>query len=73
MKILLHRFNKSCIVKNPDCTLRCLKSDNIRVSKDNTRNRFILLPDDYSAECLWILQCVGFTYKIDIDDEKHLI
>ena len=63
--------NDSCLVKNPDGTLRCRKLYNIIVVKDNTRHQFNPLPNDYSFECLQILQLIGLIDKLYIDDDKN--
>ena len=43
IKYLPHCCNNSCLVKNPDGTLKCQKLNYIRVSKENTRHQYIPL------------------------------
>ena len=73
MKCLPHSCNNSCLVKNPDGNLRCKKLYNIRVSKYNTRNHIIPLPNEYLVECLQIIQCIDLTDKLDIDYDKNVL
>ena len=70
MKFSPHHCKESCILNSTYGALRCQKLDNMRVSKENTRRQFISLTNNYLVGCLQILQRIGFTDKLDIDDDK---
>ena len=73
VKRLPHHCNDSCLVNNPDGTLRCKELDNIIIIKDNTKHNFLSLPNNDSVGCLQIPQCIGLTDKIDINDDKNIL
>jgi len=49
---LRHRCNDRCLVMNLDGSLRCRKMNNLHISKDNTRDTFIELPNKYTDACI---------------------
>lgn len=67
-----HVCSDSCLVRMPDGSLRCRKLDNAKISPDNTKHMFLPLPNDYSVQCLKILEEVGLTEKLDIDDDGNV-
>ena len=69
---LPHRCNDSCLVMNPDGSYRCRKIDNVKASADNTKHQFIPLPNDYSIPCLKILESIGLTDILVIDDDGNV-
>lgn len=70
---LAHRCNDSCLVRMPDGTLRCQKLNNVNISDDNTKHCFEPLPNNYSIECLQILEKVGLTDELEIDDDGNVL
>ena len=69
---LPHRCNDRCIVKNEDGTLRCRKIDNVFASTDNRRHQYLPLPNDYSVQCLRILERSGLIEELDIDSDGNV-
>jgi predicted GIY-YIG superfamily endonuclease len=72
-KFLGHRCNDSCLVRRPDGTYRCRKIDNVKASLDNTKHMFQPLANDYSVPCLLILEEIGLTTKLIIDDDGNIL
>ena len=52
MGFLPHICINAFLVNNPDGAFRCQKIDDFRVNNDNTKDKFIPLPNDYSVSCL---------------------
>ena len=73
INFLPHKCNDGCLVKNPEGTLRCRKLNNLHVSKDNTKHKFMNLPNDYSVECLQILERIGLTENLSIDKDGNVL
>ena len=72
-KFLSHRYNNKCLVYNPDGLFRCYKIDNLRASTDDTKHMFIPLPNNYSIPCLKILEEIGPTSELSIDENGNVI
>ena len=72
-KFLPHRCNDSCQVKKNDGTMRCRKIDNLRATPDNRSHQFIPLPNDYSIPCLKILEAIGLTEQLEIDEFGNVV
>ena len=72
-KFLPHICNDGCLVKNADGTFRCRKIDNLKASPDNTKHMFLDLPNDYSVACLRILEAIGMTKELEIDDDGNVL
>ena len=69
MVFLPHHYNDPCLVRNPGRTFMFQKLENIRVINDYIKHQFMPLPNYYSVACLKILQFVGLTEKLHIDDD----
>jgi hypothetical protein len=72
-KSLPHICNDACLVKKSDGTFRCRKIDNLKASPDNTKHTFLPLPNDYSVACLKILEEIGLTKRLVIDNDENVI
>ena len=68
-----HSCNDTFLVKNPDGAFRCQKLDNVRVSNENTKHQCMPLPNDYSFASLKIIQRIGLTEKLHIDDDGNVL
>ena len=71
-KFLPHRCNDACLVRRADGTLRCRKIDNLRATPDNTSHQYIPLPNNYSVECLKVLDKIGLLEELDIDGDGNV-
>ena len=60
---LSHRCNGRCLVMNDDGTTRCRKINNLKASKDNTRDTFIKLLNNYSDACIERLVHIGLATR----------
>ena len=67
-----HRCNDACLVRRPDGTFRCRKIDNVKATPDNRSHQYIPLPNNYSVECLKVLDKVGLLEELDIDDDNNV-
>jgi hypothetical protein len=69
---LPHPCNDTCLVKRPNGTFCCRKIDNVKASSDNTKHQFLPLPNDYSLLCLRILESIGLTEALIIDNDGNV-
>ena len=72
-RLLPHRCNDACLVRKADGNFRCRKIDNVKASPDTRSHQFIPLPNDYSVPCLKVLEAVGLTYELEIDDDGNVL
>ena len=70
---LPHRCNDACLVKKADGSMRCRKVNNLKATPDNRSHQFIPLPNDYSVPCLKILEEIGLTEELEIDDDGNVL
>ena len=69
---LSHHCNDAYLVRIPDGSYRCRKTDNVKASADNTKNQYILLPNDYSIPFFKILDIIDLTDVLVIDDDANV-
>ena len=67
---LPHRCNSRCLVKTAS-GFRCRKLDNLKASKDNTKNTFMDLPINYSTSCVERLVQIGVAEPIEVNSEGY--
>ena len=72
-KFCSHTCDDRCLVKNTDGSFRCRKLNNVKESEDNTKHTFKPLPNDYSVPCLRILEDIGLTSKLTIDEDGNVL
>lgn len=70
---LPHACTDRCLVKREDGTLRCRVKDYANASTDNTQHQFVPMRNDYSLECLKILDEVGLLEELEYDDLGNVI
>ena len=71
-KFLPHRCNDTCLVRRADGTLQCRKIDNVNATPDNRSHQYVSIPNNYSVECLKVLDKVGLLEELDIDDDGNV-
>ena len=73
LKFLRHLCNDRCLAKKADGSMRCRKLDNHLMSKDNTRHTYMALPNKYTVPCMRILEKIGLTTKLEIDENGRVL
>ena len=59
-------------MKRADGELHCRKIDNVRASTDNASHQYMNLPNDYSIQCVKMLERIGLTDKLEIDSDGNV-
>ena len=67
-KILGRRCSPRCLAMVSPGVFRCRKLNNVKVSTDNKKHAFKPLPNDYSLECLELLEKIGLIEPIQVSE-----
>ena len=70
--VLGYNCNERCRIAIRDNEYRCRRLNSLKITTDNTKHIFKLLPNDYSIECLDQLIKIGLVEPQSISDEGYV-